>query len=161
MALLQARAERPVAAPPDRVYSYLADYRQHHHRFLPPAFSDYAVEQGGFGAGTVVSVRITSAGQTRAYRLQVSEPEPGRVLVETDRQSGTVTTFTVLPEGQHSRVRIQTTWPAAGGLSGLLERLLAPAFAGRLFADEIARLDRYAREQAALPTSQPPPRAES
>lgn len=160
MGLLRAWAERSVAAPPDRVYRYLADYRQHHHRFLPPACSDYAVEQGGFGAGTVVNVRITSAGQTRVYHLEVSEPEPGRVLVETDRESGTVTSFIVRPDGATSRVRIETTWPGGGGLAGLLERLLAPVFAGRLFTDELARLDRYAREQAESAT-QPPPRTDA
>ena len=36
-----------VDAPADRVYLYLADMRDHHPRFLPPAFSDFQVESGG------------------------------------------------------------------------------------------------------------------
>ena len=36
-------AERTV----DAVYRYIADMREHHPRFLPPAFSDFQVEPGG------------------------------------------------------------------------------------------------------------------
>ena len=42
-------AEATVDAPADRVYLYLADMRDHHSRFLPPAFSDFQVESGGVG----------------------------------------------------------------------------------------------------------------
>ena len=40
-------------APAEVVYGYLADMREHHPRFLPPAFEDFKVESGGVGAGTV------------------------------------------------------------------------------------------------------------
>jgi hypothetical protein len=42
-------AEAVVDAPADRVYLYLADMREHHPRFLPPAFSDFRVESGVSG----------------------------------------------------------------------------------------------------------------
>ena len=45
--------EGGVGAPADVVYGLIADMREHHPRFLPPAFSDFAVEEGGVGAGTV------------------------------------------------------------------------------------------------------------
>ena len=48
MAELRTAAERLIAAPPDRVYRYIADYREHHPRFLPPAFSDFRVEESRF-----------------------------------------------------------------------------------------------------------------
>ena len=147
MATIHAMAEGPIAAPAVRVYAILADYREHHPRILPPAFSDFAVEQGGVGAGTVIRFRVTLGGQTRAYRQRVDEPSPGRVLTETDLDSGSVTTFTVTPEGQQSRVRITTTYETAG-IRGLIERVLAPRMLRRLYADELTRLDRYAREQA-------------
>jgi uncharacterized protein YndB with AHSA1/START domain len=149
MAEIHVEAEREIAGPAERVYGYLADYREHHHRFLPPAFSDYQVEQGGVGAGTVIRFRITTAGRSRAYRVQVAEPAPGRVLTESDLDSSLVTTFTVTPEAGHSRVRITTAWQSAGGVGGLFERLFAPRVLRRLYADELDRLDRYAREQAA------------
>ncbi len=140
-------AERLVDAPADIVYRCIADYR-HHHRpegFLPPAFSDLRVERGGVGAGTVFSVMTTLAGRSRSMTAEVSEPEPGRVLVET---SPTVrTAFTVEPEGTRSRVRFDTV-VQAGGLEGLLTRLFAGRLLGPLYRDELERLERYAQANA-------------
>ena len=153
MAEMRVTAERSIAAPADRVYGAIADYREHHHRFLPPAFSDFRVEEGGVGAGTVVSFRLTVGGRTRSSRSVIAEPQPGRVLTESDAAAGSVTTFTVTPEGNGSLVRIETTWPGAGGIPGLLERWLAPRLLAKLYADELERLDRYAREQATAPTA--------
>ncbi len=70
-------------APADTVYRYLADMRGHHPRFLPPAFSDFQVESGGVGAGTVTRRKLTAGGRTRECRMEVAEPEPGRVLTES------------------------------------------------------------------------------
>jgi hypothetical protein len=81
--------------------------------------------------------------------MQVSEPEPGRVLTESDTNSSLRTTFTVTPEGDASRVRISTTWDGAGGVGGFFERLFAPRVMSRLYEDELTRLDRYARERPA------------
>jgi hypothetical protein len=147
MTELHVAAERTIPAPAERVYQSIADYQQHHPRFLPPAFSDVRVEAGGVGAGTVTSFRIAAGGRTRAYRMQVAEPEPGRVLTETDLNSSLVTTFTVMPEGSASRVRIASRWKGAGGIGGFFERLFAPRVLRRLYADELARLDAYARAQ--------------
>ena len=147
MAEIRVTAEAAIAAPPEQVYSYIADFREHHHRFLPPAFSDYHVEQGGIGAGTIISFKVTARGRSRAYRSLVAEPIPGRVLTESDTLSGSVTTFTVTPAGAGSRVRIETVWQARG-VTGLVERLAAPRFLKKLYADELARLDRYARDRA-------------
>ncbi|MDP9366105.1 MAG: SRPBCC family protein, partial [Chloroflexota bacterium] len=85
----------------------------------------------------------------RGYAARAAEPEPGRLLTETDPGTGSVTSFTVTPNGEGSRVRIETPWPGAGGLAGLVERFLAPRLLHRLDADELARLDHYARERAA------------
>jgi Polyketide cyclase / dehydrase and lipid transport len=137
-------AERLVDAPADVVYHCLADYRAHHRPggFLPPAFSEFRVERGGVGAGTVISFRVTVAGRSRTMTLEVSEPEPGRVLVETGRRERT--TFTVEPEGMRARVRFDTVLEA-GGIEGLLNRLLAPRLMGSLYADELERLERHAQ----------------
>jgi hypothetical protein len=148
MARLRVQAERLIDAPAERVYSYLANFREHHPHFLPPNFSRFRVEQGGYGAGTVNSFRITSLGRARDYRTDVAEPQPGRVMTETDSRRGVVTTFTVLPEGDRCRVRLETVWPAAPGLAGLFERLVAPFYVRRLYADELDRLNAYARQQA-------------
>ena len=78
MATLHIRAERSMLAPPERVYCCIADYRQHHPRFLPPAFSQFRVEQGGVGAGTEIRFQLTVGGRTYQYHGYVTEPEPGR-----------------------------------------------------------------------------------
>jgi hypothetical protein len=148
MAEIRVRAERPIAAPAGQVYGYLADYQQHHPRLLPPAFSDLVVEQGGVGAGTVFRFRLKVGGRTREGRMQVAEPVPGQVLTESDLTSSLVTRFTVTPEAQACRVRIETTWQGARGVGGFFERLFAPRALRKLYAEELERLDRYARERA-------------
>ena len=134
-------------APADVIYHCIADYL-HHHRpegFLPPAFSDFRVERGGVGAGTVISFTMTMAGSKRTTTAEITEPEPGRVLVETGPKVRTV--FAVEPEGARSRVRFDTTIDA-GGLEGLLTRLLAARLLGPLYRDELERLERYAQANA-------------
>src|SRR6266536_3528773 len=118
MAEIRVAAEAPISAPAGQVYSYLADYREHHPRLLPPAFSEFEVEQGGQGAGTLIRFRITAGGRSRRYHMAVSEPGPGQVLRETDLDSTLVTTFTVTPEGSGTRVRIETSWQGARGIRG-------------------------------------------
>ena len=139
-------AERTVQAPADTVYRYIADMREHHPRFLPPAVSDFRVESGGVGAGTITRFKVTAGGRTRDYQMKVAEPEPGRVLTESDTGSSAVTTFTVSPQGGASLVRISTTWEGAGGIGGLLERMFAPRVMRAVYTDELRRLDVYARE---------------
>ncbi len=149
MGKLEVSAERAIDAPAAAVYGYLADMREHHPRFLPPSFSDFTVESGGVGAGTITRFKVTAGGRSREYRMEVSEPEPGRVLRESDTASSLVTTFTVSPDGNRSRVRIETTWDGAGGIGGLFERLFAPRVMRGIYADELERLNAYARQQAA------------
>ena len=148
MATIHVSAERTVEAPADSVYTYIADMREHHPRFLPPAFEDFTVESGGVGAGTVTRFKLNAGGRVRAYRMQVAEPEPGRVLTESDTDSSLVTTFTVEPDGDRCRVRISTTWEGAGGIGGFFERTFAPRVMRRMYEDELERLSQYALERA-------------
>jgi hypothetical protein len=141
-------AERLIDAPADVVYRCLADY-VHHHRpggFLPPAFSNQEVLSGGLGAGTVIRLSVTLAGRTNTMTAHISEPEPGRVLVE--HSQNVETTFTVQPAGHRSRVRFDTVFEA-GGLEGLAIRLLAARLLRPVYTDELERLERYAQAQAA------------
>ena len=137
-------AERVIAAPADVVYRCLADY-QHHHRpegFLPPSFSDFRVERGGYGAGTVISYKTTLCGRIRAMTAEVTEPEPGRVLVESGR--GATTVFTVEPLGEQARVRFDTLLEGTG-LDGLLMRLVGPRLLLPLYYEELRRLEAHAQ----------------
>lgn len=148
MAKVQASAERTIDAPADAVYGYLADMHQHP-RFLPPAFSDFQVVEGGVGAGTVTTFAVTAGGRTRNYRMNVTEPAPGRTLVESDANSSLVTTFSVEPQGGKSLVRIHTSWDGAGGIGGFFEKTFAPGAMRRLYVDELDRLNTYAVQQQA------------
>jgi hypothetical protein len=139
-------AEGTVAAPAETVYRYIADMREHHPHFLPPAFSDFRVESGGVGAGTVTRFKVTAGGRTREYQMKVAEPEPGRILTESDAGSSLVTTTTVTPQGEASLVQISTAWDGAGGIGGFFERTFAPKVMRAIYADELKRLDAYARE---------------
>lgn len=147
MAEVRVSAEHVIPAPPEQVYSYIADFQRHHPHFLPPAFSSFHVEEGGVGAGTVVSYRLKAGGRNRAYRARIGEPEPGRVLTETLSDANTLTTFTVEPDSGGSRVRIETRWDSARGFEGWMERTFAPRVLRRLYADELTRLDAYAGAQ--------------
>ena len=146
MGKVEASAERTIDAPAGQVYGHLADMHQHP-SFLPPAFSDFAVEEGGVGAGTVTRFAVTAGGRTRTYRMRVTEPDPGRVLVESDASSSLVTTFNVEPQGGKSLVRISTSWDGASGIGGFFERTFAPRAMRRIYLDELDRLDAYARDQ--------------
>lgn len=144
-------AERLLQAPADVIYHCLADYREHHRTtktggFLPPAFTRLDVVEGGVGAGTVIRFTSSVGGRGVTRTQRVTEPEPGRVLIEDGDGEGSV--FTVEPEGNASRLRIETTLNASG-LEGLLlhwfgARLIAP-----VYAEEMARLETYAQAHAA------------
>ncbi|MBO0823931.1 MAG: SRPBCC family protein [Actinobacteria bacterium] len=85
--------------------------------------------------------------RTRDYRTKLAEPEPGRVLTESDMNSSAITTFTVSPKGTAaSIVRITIAWDGAGGIGGFFERIFAPRVLRGILADELNRLDAYAHD---------------
>lgn len=145
MSTIHVSAESDIAAPAERVYQTLSNYRDHHPHILPPSFSNFAVVEGGIGAGTVMRFDMTVLGRTQSARHRVEEPEPGRVLREIDLDRDLQTTFTVTPQGDGSRVRIDTVWNE-GGLMGPVMKLLAPRTLAPIYREELQNLDRYARE---------------
>jgi hypothetical protein len=113
-------ASRTIAALPERIYSILADYHAGHPSILPRQFSNLTVERGGVGAGTVIQFTMRLLGRRQRFRGFVSEPEPGRVLVETYETNGVVTSFIVdpTPAPGPSRVTITTDVPVRSRLLG-------------------------------------------
>ena len=117
-----------IPARRERVYSLLANYHDGHARILPKQFSNLVVEQGGVGAGTIIRFQVSLLGRKQNFRAAITEPEPGRVLVETHLDgSGSVTTFTVSPgyAPADSNVTISTVLPVRAGLLGIMERKLS------------------------------------
>ena len=146
MPQLHVAVSRIVDSPASEVYTILADYRRHHPHILPKTyFPKLEIEQGGYGAGTIMRVHTQALGNKRVYHMRVSEPEPGRMLAEIDMTTGLETTFTVTPiENQRTEVTIATRWQSQPGLKGLVERLTTPFFMRHIYRQELQRLAEYA-----------------
>ncbi|MFZ0735197.1 MAG: SRPBCC family protein [Candidatus Sulfotelmatobacter sp.] len=136
-----------IPARRERVYSLIANYNDGHQRILPRQFTGLTVEQGGVGAGTVIHFQMTLLGKKQSFRAAVTEPEPGRVLVETNLDSnGTVTTFTVNPGSApaDSQVTISTELPVSAGFRGFLERSFSSLLLRPIYVKELQNLARVA-----------------
>ncbi len=142
MSQVVVHAEKIISASAEQVSQALADYETVRPRILPVQFSEYRVESGGHGAGTAVHWKFAATSKrVRDQLVDVTEPAIG-TLVETDRNSSMVTTWTVLPEGAGAAtVKIRTTWDGAGGIGGFFERTFAPKGLGRVYVDLLHRLD--------------------
>jgi hypothetical protein len=153
MRQIHVEASAIINARPEEVYAILANYHEGHHpAILPqPYFTELAIERGGQGAGTVIRVRMKVLGVERTYHLEVSEPEPGRVLVEADEAAGVITTFTVDPlnDGQQSRVTIASDTTPASGFMGFVERLVNPPITRHIYRKELEQLDEWVQGKGA------------
>lgn len=147
MSRAHVSAERTIPAPAAAIYALLADYREGRPSVLPPAFSNFSVLEGGTGAGTRIRFTLTAGGRAQEAEGVVAEPEPGRVLTETYAGNGSVTTFTVGPVGDGSRLRIETAWESRPGFAGVFERFIAPRVLRRLHRDELDLIERWARRR--------------
>jgi len=140
MSTLYVAAERNIDAPVSMVLAVLRDFDGHHRKILPAAFSNLVVEEGGHGAGTVISFDITLGARTESARARVEEPDMG-VIEEHLIGREMVTTFTVRQEGSGAKTRIETRWQPTRGLAGLLERLFAPRMLQQIYRDELVNLN--------------------
>jgi len=155
MATARATASATIDARPPTVYAIVADYTDGHPRILPEKyFSNFAVERGGIGAGTIIRFDVRLLGSTRAVRAEITEPKPGRVLVETDLETGATTSFTLQPAngGNRTIVTIETSWPSHG-VRGVIERLVAPAVLRRVYVEELKKLNEVAHNPVRSATS--------
>lgn len=98
MGAITVAQEGRIGAPADLTYRLIAD-DAHRQQFLPEGITDFEVVEGGVGAGTLHRFTVKAGGRAREYLMRVDEPQPGRVLTETDQSSSLVTTFTVTPAG--------------------------------------------------------------
>ena len=148
MPLVRVTANSRIDAPAATAYGIIADYHVGHPSILPPTFRNLVVESGGVGAGTRIRFEMTMAWKTRKLRAVITEPDPGRVLVETDLDSGAVTTFTVTSiDSSACRVDINTVWTVSW-LKSVIERPLARRLIEPLYHDELRNLQRVATQRA-------------
>jgi hypothetical protein len=146
----RASASSRIDAPAARVYSIIADYNQHHPRIVPPEyFKSLEVEEGGVGAGTRIHVTMRVMGQTISFRHIVSEPEPGRVLIESDADGNSATSFTVDPidSGAATMLTISTEFATRRrGVMGKIERFLTVRTLQGIYKKELSLIAKYSQE---------------
>jgi hypothetical protein len=152
MEKVRTEVSATIDAPPAEVYAVFADYRGSHPQVLPkPYFGDLVVEKGGTGAGTVFRTSLTVMGKTIDYYMQVTEPEPGRVLMEKDEKLGVETSFIIDPldAGKRSRVTIATDWTPSKGIMGWLEKMTTPRLMRQLYETELNNVQEYLKKRKA------------
>lgn len=144
-----ASATKIINTPAETVYNIIADFSNKHGQILPKQyFQALEVEEGGFGAGTITRFQMRLLGQTKYFRTLITEPEPGRVLIETDIRSGTPTTFTVSPmaDEKGSRVEISTELRSESKVENFIGKLMLQ----RVYRAELDLLAKLAEKQALL-----------
>ena len=135
-----------IPSPPKTVYNVIADYRDGHPKILPkPPFVSLTIESGGIGAGTILRVQMKVFGKLQEFSTTVTEPEPGRVLVETN-DTGYITTFTVDPRenGKQSYVTFTTEIPKNSKLLKKIEFFFSKMFLPLVYKKELENLSKAA-----------------
>ena len=153
MAQITVKAAAVLDARPEDVYATIADYQHGHPDILPKeSLYDLQVEQGGYGAGTMIRFRMKALGVEQSFYQRVSEPEPGRVLVEQDIDSvqNVMTTFTVIPveHEQKSHVEISTMMNTSPGFKGFMERIIVPIINPQVYRKELRLLEAVAQKRS-------------
>jgi hypothetical protein len=132
-----------VQAAPQHVYGIIADYRNGHPHIIPPKyFRNLVVEEGGVGAGTKIRFEMVMFGKAQQAQSVITEPQPGRVLVESTTDGLAVTSFIVDPidSGKAANVTISTEMKSMGFIGNALIKFLFK----RIYRDELALLAAYA-----------------
>jgi len=135
-------ASAVIPAASQHVYSVIADYRNGHPHIVPPKyFRNLAVEEGGIGAGTKVRFEMVLFGRVQQARSVITEPQPGRVLVESTTDGMAVTSFIVEPRDENTcSVTISTELKSQGLVGNMLIKFLFK----RIYREELALLAAYA-----------------
>jgi Polyketide cyclase / dehydrase and lipid transport len=154
----RATASRTIAAPAAEIYQIIADYRTLHPLILPKShFLFLHVEEGGFGAGTIVSFAMRILGKTQIFRSLITEPEPGRVLLETDLNSSVSTRFSLLPLSGEDRTQVTIATELKN--RSVIEGSVAKFLLQRIYQQELELLAELAEDHANLARAVTPGRA--
>jgi hypothetical protein len=154
MGQIKVKAAAVLDARPEDVYAAIADYRHGHPNIVPKEnIYDLQVERGGYGAGTIIRFKVKVLGVEQSMYQRVSEPEPGRVLVEQDIDSvqNAITTFMVDPieNDQRSHVEISTVMNTSPGFRGFVERIIVPIVNPQMYRKELKLLEAFAQKKRA------------
>lgn len=142
MGTFNISASTLITAPAQQVYGIIADYRNGHPHIIPPKyFRNLVVEEGGTGAGTKIRFEMILFGKAQAAQSVITEPEPGRILVESTTDGLAVTSFIVdtVEGGKTAKVTISTEMKSMGFVANLLIKFLFK----RIYREELALLAEY------------------
>jgi len=139
MGQVTSTTEKQIDAEPTAVLAALADYTTVRPAILPEQYTDYAVQEGGTGAGTVVTWRL-HATEKRVRHVVADVSTTAEAVVESDRSSTLVTSYQVSPVGSGSVVVVTSTWQGAGGIGGFFEKRFAPKGLARIHDALLANL---------------------
>lgn len=147
MAEVKAVSELDIQAQPEAVLQAVADYDTVRPRIFPDNYRDYAVVQGGVGDGSVVRWTL-QATKKRVRYIEAAigvrdDGSRGGTVTETDANSTLVTTWTVRPAADATRVSVETTWAGAGGIGGVFEGIFAPKGMQKIQDQTLANLAAY------------------
>ncbi len=128
-----------IEARPEEIYAVVADYRHGHPQIVPQEYlRDLEVEAGGYGAGTIIRFRARAFGIERPARSIISEPEPGRVLMETEMISHIVTTYTLTPQSEgKTMLQIASQWQSSRNPFVALQQAFYPKLMRSMDAKEL------------------------
>ena len=143
MSLVNITGNAVIPAPPQRVYGIIADYRSGHPHIIPPKyFRNLVVEEGGIGAGTKIRFEMVMLGKVQQGQSIITEPEPGRVLVESTTDGLAVTSFIVeaCDGGKAANVTISTDMKSQGLIGNAIIKFLIR----RIYREELALLAEFA-----------------
>ena len=147
MKTVRVESTRLINAPVQTIYEILADFEDAHVAILPRQyFRAIKLLSGGQGAGTVYQLQMVVSGQTYDYEMHVSEPVPGRELLEVSSDGAVRTVMRVEPAGANgdSQVTIISDFTSEPGFMGWLQRLFQPAIVRRIYREELDNLAQYA-----------------
>jgi hypothetical protein len=114
-----------IDAAPEKVLAAVSDYTTVRPKILTDHYRDYAVLEGGQGAGTVATWKL-QATKSRVRDVKAEVDVAGHTVIEKDANSTMVTNWTVAPSGPGSSVTVKTSWQGAGGVGGFFEKTFAP-----------------------------------
>jgi hypothetical protein len=83
--------------------------------------------------------------RTQDFRSLITEPQPGRLLVETDIRTETPTSFQVMPAEDSSLSRVTISTELRG--RNWIEALLARPMLEKIYRQELELLARLAEKQ--------------
>ena len=143
MNVYEVSVERRFQATPERVYNLIIDMEEHR-RILPKQFESLDVLEGGRGAGTVFRLTMNVMGSRTSLVMTLSEPEPGRIVLEQDPAAGitTIWKLTSLP-GDGCMLRLTSQFPRKPGFAGWVERFATASMIRSIYKRELENMNDY------------------